>query len=688
MLRHTCYVFVLFIASFMIIFTSGNIHAQTAQECYEQGLALKEAGDIDGAIEMFDEARKKDRNFAEANYELALCYMTKDYPTARMLAEYAIDRALNTEPENCTFLYTLALIKDMQNFKLESMKILDRTLDIDPDYHDARFMLAELLTEKGWDQNLEKAKIHLNELNKRVPGYKDLYYLLGKVYYENEEYKQSELHLKKQLENEPTDTRAKLLIGKTFYRLDKLVDATNTYLDGLSKTSDPEIIDKVLLDIQWLFNDAEKREYNTLSFREKGMYLARYWRKKDTDIITEENERLIEHFRRVDYVKDKYHESNYRGYDDRGEIYLKYGEPDAKYINVVASRESWLYWRINEHLAYDFAISMNQYKIVPLTRHIDKMHLGGIYAEMMSYGGEFALTEGQAMADKAIAESPPERYVKVFEETPINFHWSYAQFRGENEQTEIDLSLGLPHDQFDFTPGLNGFSANVETEVVLLDSTFIRQSDIRHSHAIKAPVVDSTKVLLSMETIELQPGEYRFGIQAKQENANKLGIYQPEITVRDFSGSELLISDILISSEPVHRTISVVNSRNELDLQPYPFPFVQKEQPLVLYFEIYNLMLDPGNRTSYDLTYTIEPAQPDIPRVESFLKKVGRFLTGQKYGQISIKEQRTGTGRTAHELVHVDISDIPEMDALITITVRDKISGQTAESTREIRIIK
>ncbi|MFC1557531.1 tetratricopeptide repeat protein, partial [candidate division KSB1 bacterium] len=54
---------------FTVIFifaAAQNIHAQSARECYEQGLALREAGDIDGAIEMFDKARKLDWNLSKA----------------------------------------------------------------------------------------------------------------------------------------------------------------------------------------------------------------------------------------------------------------------------------------------------------------------------------------------------------------------------------------------------------------------------------------------------------------------------------------------------------------------------------------------------------------------------------------------------------------------------------------------
>ncbi|MFC1730994.1 tetratricopeptide repeat protein, partial [candidate division KSB1 bacterium] len=708
---------------FTVIFifaAAQNIHAQTARECYEQGLALKQAGDIDGAIGMFDKARKKDRDFADANYELALCYMSQGTIRGKILAEYALDRALSKEPENTSYFLALAQLKIMQDLRRDPIDILNKLLEIDPEHLEARYLLAQLYAEAGWDQNVTKAEILLNELAELAPGYKNLAFSLGEMYYEKEEYALAEDHLLKHLELSPGHAEAKLLLGQTCYHLNDHEKATEYYLEGLEETTDARTLKGIHTDMTWLFEDNERSEYSSTPYSFRGKYLADYWRRYEVNIMTKANERLIEHLRRVEYVNEHYHAPSHfgRDYDDRGMIYLQYGEPDNSHKSVSIgfnynpidgsydtlhggdgfhSNESWIYRTSPYELAFDFMnTEIGSYQIVqglPPSEYIDRGYLGGIYARLAAAafagGADFERVQYDVIMDKtkAEADAPRQKYVLEFEEEPISFFWSAAQFRGWGDETDVELYLGLPHEQLEFTEEPEGFSAEVESQVAIIDSTLVRQVDRAYPLFVSVTKVDRSKALLTKEVIGLVPGEYRFGIQMKQENANKLGIYQPEVTVRDFSGSELMVSDIKLSAERPGRTIPVIRSREELDLQPYPFPFVSKEQPLVLYFEVYNLMLDPDDRTSYSLTYTVEPAPAEAPAVESLINKLGRFLTGKRRASISITQERAGTGRTAYELIYADISDIPEMDALITVTVHDKTGGKTAESTQEIKII-
>ncbi len=58
-----------------------------------------------------------------------------------------------------------------------------------------------------------------------------------------------------------------------------------------------------------------------------------FWVRKDPIPTTEKNERLIEHWQRLAHVKEKYllEKTTVYGTDDRGMVYVKYGEPDVIY---------------------------------------------------------------------------------------------------------------------------------------------------------------------------------------------------------------------------------------------------------------------------------------------------------------------------------------------------------------------
>ena len=95
---------------------------------------------------------------------------------------------------------------------------------------------------------------------------------------------------------------------------------------------------------------AEFREFEKISGRERVEWLRIFWAAKDPTPTTPENEFYDEHQRRVAYAAENFHTSRY-GYlwDDRGEIYVRYGEPDERNLTLERhyNREEAL------HSAYD-----------------------------------------------------------------------------------------------------------------------------------------------------------------------------------------------------------------------------------------------------------------------------------------------------------------------------------------------
>lgn len=55
--------------------------------------------------------------------------------------------------------------------------------------------------------------------------------------------------------------------------------------------------------------------------------LESFWSTKDPTPLDEYNERLLEHWERLSYVKRKFRKSTSAEFDDRGRIYIKYGSP-------------------------------------------------------------------------------------------------------------------------------------------------------------------------------------------------------------------------------------------------------------------------------------------------------------------------------------------------------------------------
>lgn len=112
--------------------------------------------------------------------------------------------------------------------------------------------------------------------------------------------------------------------------------ATEMYFWGLSGTVTNQEKHVLLKELRFLkplistkqYNSWKKKieNANTTPLRE----IKRFWKDKDPTPLNKYNERLIEHWKRIDYAIKNYSISKSDKLDDRGQVYLKYGAP---YIN-------------------------------------------------------------------------------------------------------------------------------------------------------------------------------------------------------------------------------------------------------------------------------------------------------------------------------------------------------------------
>jgi GWxTD domain-containing protein len=119
--------------------------------------------------------------------------------------------------------------------------------------------------------------------------------------------------------------------------------------------ADEDQAKKVRNEISYIATRAELKMWDQLTLEGKIKFFEEFWRKRDPDPQTPENETKIEHYRRWNYANSKY--SRYQGSNDgwqtdMGRIYIKYGHPDdiERYPHSLDQKpwEKWHYDEINE----------------------------------------------------------------------------------------------------------------------------------------------------------------------------------------------------------------------------------------------------------------------------------------------------------------------------------------------------
>lgn len=121
-----------------------------------------------------------------------------------------------------------------------------------------------------------------------------------------------------------------------------------------------EECDKMFLEAKYIASQNEIDRYNSLdSLSAKRNFLQNFWKNRDTDPSTPQNEFQLDYTRRVTYANQYFRHANKEGYkSDRGRVYLIYGEPDQRdyYPNEpnLKPYEQWFYNNIEGGVSFFF----------------------------------------------------------------------------------------------------------------------------------------------------------------------------------------------------------------------------------------------------------------------------------------------------------------------------------------------
>jgi GWxTD domain-containing protein len=82
-------------------------------------------------------------------------------------------------------------------------------------------------------------------------------------------------------------------------------------------------------EVIYIISDQERKEFSSLtSASERDAFIDEFWRLRDPDPTTEENEYRSEHYERIRYANERFHDGIPGWKSERGRIYIKHGPPD------------------------------------------------------------------------------------------------------------------------------------------------------------------------------------------------------------------------------------------------------------------------------------------------------------------------------------------------------------------------
>ena len=387
---------------------------------------------------------------------------------------------------------------------------------------------------------------------------------------------------------------------------------------------------------------------------------------------------------------------------DKGLIYVRHGAPNATAHSVSRDTpfiESWRY--LNPDMDFHFEGFSNLAELIPLLpMDIDALEAremwGGVYVRLAravrqrdgllgvdrSRMTEMDLmTFGNEMFDQSLEDAraglSSDRHRWPASLRHLNVPHVLTAFRGEDGKTRLEVYYAIPIGEI--VPQLEHAGERIALHVgVAVDDT-LWSPVFKSYETLNVPATtDPSIAAIDYIGLDVPPDSYHVNLHVQIDASDWLGSYQFDYRIRDLTGDALALSDILPASSimPADRGGRYV--KNGLLIQANPTATYRKDDPLFVYFEIYNLAYSSDDRTNYQITYTLQKPAADRPRRRLFRRKSDPVL--------SLTFEREGNERNAVEYGEIDMRAVPEGTYDLVVTVTDRTTGMQAMARRSISL--
>ncbi len=237
------------------------------------------------AEKYFRQALQKDRSFAEAQYNIARAHMSVGNAGTRA-ARGEAERVVKIDPTYAPAYLILAEWHKVRQKHNRAIEYYRKYMVLRPEDQEVGYNVGlSLLMQDRYDEAETFAMAHLNAGPR--------YGVLAQVMMHRQDY-------------------VKALQAFDLY-VDYLPPEERAYYEDLSLVASPE----------------ELAEYRETPGTQQADFLRRFWLEHDPELVSGGTRRRAEHYRRVWYARTHFSDHT-QPWDRRGEVYIRYGEPDYR----------------------------------------------------------------------------------------------------------------------------------------------------------------------------------------------------------------------------------------------------------------------------------------------------------------------------------------------------------------------
>lgn len=440
-------------------------------------------------------------------------------------------------------------------------------------------------------------------------------------------------------------------------------------------------------------------------------WITEYWKYNDPIYTTAEHEILVEHYRRVAYAESVFHIPKWPMWDQRGEVYIRYGPPTFRQFiaaevdqkGVLPEGEIWHYQEHGMTVVFEDPFSRGEYshyvervrgpsgiRLRDIENPVDGPVSGVLdditfvpppsivmeqaYEEHMEEIGRF-----YEMLNKV-----PATYKYDFQHNQQPFVFSVDNFRGGTSIDRVDVNIEF---EADLAPGPIGRNTRSYVATVVFWDTQHEEAGRREQRlgfAVTEDPARASRIAAAQLVFMLPAGFYSMGVTLEEKTLGRISSYRTDVMCVDLE-SKLAVSDILFASavRPVARESPF--NRGPLEVVPHASRQYRAHKSIPIYFEVYNLARDERDVSHYKVEYRIGRREREEPSLWDALRGKTETVTPP---DISSSFRMSGNG--PYDVVHFTFTPENLRAGVydLYVTVRDDLSHAEASRVAAFRIIE
>lgn len=605
---------------------------------------------------------------AEALYLRAVDYDARGTFETRRLAAQCLEQATALAPERFEYQIALGRLYYRMGFLKQARKRFERVGRKDARNAEARFGLGQVW-RRDWLKYLDRASLsrsvdHFSAAADLRPGDGESWLQLVPMLYEQDSLAAAGAAAERALAVAPNRPEAKLAVAYTSFRLGRIGRAESTFVAAFPDL--PRLARERFEDIAPVASAQDTATLRRLGPAERAEFKRRFWREHDPDLASRENEAQLEYWSRVAQAYFLYFDAKRREWDERGEVYVRYGAPEHADYNPLgvpgvqlfggAYPINYLVW---SYPALGMQVTMqdrllSEYYLLPMT----------VYTDPDPRPDPAALARREDVLSSRGGRGVFPMLPPGAEPRPVD--GVLARFSGERGprlfgqiQTE-----GTPDER-------------LEAEWVVLDTAIAEVARARRAPGASA--CDPSAVRSADFAAELPPGRYQVGLTLRDAKGRR-GVIRSQIEL-SAPLATLTLSDAVATCGRPDVSAPAPGAAPAVRIEALPGGEVSGAGPLTVYFEMYDLRPDETGTSRFEYEATVRSAEKD-PRIW-----IQRLLAPRpRIPAISAGRREEQPGSLRRQLVSIPIGELSDGRYRLEILVRDLNAG--SEATTRVSFVK